>query len=221
MTAEASGQGARRGRRMRLIAGGSALVVLAAAAAGWQFLRSDDQLGAGPTIATFQIDPLDPKQPDFTASAVLIEEPGEQIEILRVRPLATSNVGYLGARSVWPRNRDSAIDGGPGFPTSSMLTHHPAIGAVISSAETGFRHPGEEVARPVRVLAGFRLLSGDEGAVFDVEVVYRADGKVKRQRSGTVFIVCTRPCKQSDTYRNLGEWEERLREQRGVEEIET
>lgn len=172
--------------------------------------------GAG---ATFELEPLSPKKPDFTASTILINEPGKKVEILKLRPTTTPNVEFIDAVTIWPRDKDSITDGGPGFPTDGMSTYHRAFGTVIPAAETAFRHPGEETSRPIWVNAGFRLISGEVGAVFDVDVTYRVDGKERRERSGTVFLVCTTPC-EDGKYGDLDEWEEAMRKL-GTKETES
>lgn len=163
-----------------------------------------------------QLEPLRPGQSEFTLSAGLIEAPGKSVEVLAVRVLATPNITYLGAVTVWPRNRESSSETGIGFPHQGARTVHPAFGVVIPPAETGFVHPGERESRPVRVEGGYRLAGREVGAVNLAEVTYRADGEIRRVRSETAVIACLAPCREQDRHPDVFEWERELRDKLGV-----
>ncbi|MGQ0845278.1 MAG: hypothetical protein ACT4QF_14215 [Sporichthyaceae bacterium] len=175
-------------------------------------------LTASEPLVTVEVDPLPSKNPEFTSSVILISAPGKEVEILRLRPIATPNMTYLGAITVWPRDRDSITDADLGFPGEGQRTYHPAIGTVIPASETGFRFPGEDTSRPVWVNAGFRLASGTEGGVFDVEITYRVDGRERTERSRRMFLVCTNPCAGED-YDDGGDWADVLKEKLGLKEL--
>jgi hypothetical protein len=160
--------------------------------------------------------PLTPDQRDITLNGGLLDAPGQSIEILNVRTVATPNVTYLGAFTVWPRDRDSSSDTDLGFPAEQARVIHPAFGVVIPANETAFRHPDETTASPVSVQVGFRLQSGMYGAINDVEVEYRADSEVKRARSGAGAILCLTPCTEAKAHDNVLAWERSLREQLGT-----
>lgn len=167
------------------------------------------------------MEPFSSDNRDFTVNAALLSEPGKVLEIIRLRTLTTPNVKYLGAFTVWPRNRDSISETGFGFPEDGAQVWHPAFGTPIPAAETGFQHPDEEIIRPVWVQAGFRLTSGAVGAVNDVEVTYRADDEERRVRSGNGAIVCVRPCDDADRYKDVLLWERDVRPSLGIVEADT
>lgn len=172
------------------------------------------------STAAFQLKPLSPSKPDFTIGALDILEPGRKIEITGLRPIGTPNVAYLGAITVWPRDADSSTEAALGFPGEGVRTFHQAVGTVIPAAETGFKRAGEAAPHPVWVGAGFRLLSGTVGGVFDVEVTYRVDGEERSQRAGATFLVCTDPC-EGNSYKNVDEWAGVMRKDLGLREIKT
>ncbi|MGQ0464782.1 MAG: hypothetical protein ACT4QG_05620 [Sporichthyaceae bacterium] len=133
-----------------------------------------------------------------------------------MRTLTTPNVLYLGAFTVWPRDRDSSSDTDLGFPAQEAKVFHPAFGIVVPAAETAFRHPDETSPGPVSVQVGFRLQSGEYGAVNDVEVEYRVDDEVRRARSGAGAILCMAPCSEADARTQVIEWERELRARLGT-----
>jgi hypothetical protein len=180
----------------------------------------DGELVASASVVTIEVETLPAEDPVFTTSVILITEPGKEIEVVRLRPLATPNIAYLGAITVWPRDKDSVTDADLGFPGEGQRTYHPAIGTVIPAAETGFRFPGEERPRPVWVNAGYRLASGAAGGVFDVEVTYRVDGEERTVRSSRKFLVCTDPC-AGENYDDGDDWAEVMREELGLKELPT
>ncbi|MGQ0465585.1 MAG: hypothetical protein ACT4QG_09730 [Sporichthyaceae bacterium] len=176
-------------------------------------------LTAGEVKARFSLDPLPANTKEFTIATVDITEPGKQVEIVGVRAVGTSNLVYLGAITVWPRDPDSVVAAAAGFPGEGIEKYHQAIGTVVPAAETAFRPRGRTAFGRLWVGAGFRLTSGSVGGVFDVEVVYRVDGDERRQRSGRVYLVCKDPC-EGDKYRTLGEWDEVVRKDLGVQQVQ-
>ncbi|MGQ0845274.1 MAG: hypothetical protein ACT4QF_14195 [Sporichthyaceae bacterium] len=197
---------------------GAAATTLALAASGCG--GGDQEFAPSESTAAFQLKPLSPEKPDFTIGAVDILEPGKQIEIVELRPIGTPNVAYLGAITVWPRDKDSSTEAALGFPGKGVDRYHQAIGTVVPAAETAFKDPGQESPHPLWVGAGFRLLSGTVGGVFDVEVSYRVDGVERTRRAGATFLVCTSPC-EGNKYKDVNAWAEVVRKDLGVKEIET
>lgn len=95
---------------------------------------------------------------------------------------------------VWPRDQtDEPYGGGPGYPAPEQGPHHPAFGVVIPAAETAFVPPGFDKTPPLMVTAGFRITSGDVGAVNGVRVTYRADGQTKEQVFRQAIVGCVKP----------------------------
>lgn len=195
----------------------AAVVLLTTAASG---CGSPSELSPSQSTAAFQLKPLSPAKPDFTIGAVDILEPGGNIEIIGLRPIGTPNVAYLGPITVWPRDEDSSTEAALGFPGEGIRKYHQAIGTVIPAVETAFKTSGEASPHPVWVGAGFRLLSGTVGGVFDVEVTYRVDGEERSQRAGATFLVCKAPC-EGDSYKDVNEWASAMRKDLGLREIKT
>jgi hypothetical protein len=176
-----------------------------------------DGFKAGHPGAIGVLEPLPLKNPTFTVNAVTIEAPGKEVEVLRVRALATPNMQMLGTQTTWPRDaRGSSILSAMGYPSPSVKTYHPAIGVVIPAAETAFVHQGESEPRSVFVNVGFRLASGDVGLVHAMEVTYRAGAKTKTERSHTATLACISPCKAEPEDVAPSEWEQAVRKDLGV-----
>lgn len=120
---------------------------------------------------------------------------------------------------MWPNEaRGNTSDGGPGFPPATVKKYHQALGFVIPASATGFLYPGETKARDLVVNAGFKLTSMESGAVNSVEVVYRVDGEVRRERSRAGVVACVDPCADEGKYANLIEWQRGLFARYGIEE---
>jgi hypothetical protein len=169
----------------------------------------------------FKLAPFKPGKPtEFSLVALSVNVAGKTVEILEVRPVATPNVEYIGAIAVWPDEaKGNTSDGGPGFPPATVTKHHPALGVVVPASATGYLYPGESAPRDLVVNAGFRLTSAESGAVNSIEVVYRVDGEVRRERSRTGVVACVDPCTDADTYAgSLVEWQRALFARHGVEE---
>lgn len=199
---------------------GTALIVSVGAVGALYMTSGDSALEPERPRRTFYLK-LIPKQKAFTVSTLFIKgAAGKELEILEVRPLGSPNVAYLGAITVWPRDRGSVSDGGEGFPTRGVDTYHPAIGTVVPASETAFLHADDSGrVRPVVVNAGFRLVSGSVGFVNGVEVVYRIGGDKKRERARTAMIVCMEPCAERGVAGDLSDWMTALREELGIQEL--
>lgn len=170
----------------------------------------------------FKLTPFEQGKPtEFSLVALSVNVSGKTVEILEVRPVATPNVEYIGAVAVWPNEaKGNTSDGGPGFPPAAVKKHHPALGVVIPASATGYLYPGEAKARDLVVNAGFKLTSTETGAVNSVEVVYRVDGEVRRQRSRVGVVACVKPCADQEKYSSASEWQRDLFARKGIEESE-
>lgn len=153
---------------------------------------------------------LERTEQTFTLSSIYINRPGEDIRILEVRALTSPNVQYVGAVAIWPGDfAKNALSVGPGFPAPELKDHHP-LDEVVPASET--RKPSAADPNnhpPIAVAAGFRILSGDLGAVNGVHVVYTANGKKNEETFRQALIVCVspRPCRTPEgqdvsTYQN-------------------
>lgn len=176
----------------------------------------DDDLKVGDTGSIGSIEDLTPKQRDVSLGAITIDEPGREVEVLRVRALTSPNVVFLGAITTWPRDgRTSALGSGLGFPVPTM-TFHSAIGTVVPASETSYVIPGESEPRSIFVGAGFRLNSGRVGAVHAIEVTYRVGNKTRIARSRTADLLCMAPCNNRPEELPLRGWEAQISKQLGV-----
>ncbi len=171
----------------------------------------------------FKLAGFEPTKPtEFSLVALSMNAAGKTVEILEVRPVATPNVEYIGSIAVWPNEaKGNTSDGGPGFPPATVKKHHPALGVVIPPSATGHLYPGEAKPRDLVVNAGFRLTSVESGAVNSIEVVYRVDNEVRRERSRTGVVACVKPCADEEKYKSdLIEWQRGLFARYGIEESE-
>jgi|GEM_PF-1557722 len=206
----------------RALALAAVAVLGVAGVTGWWLHRGDARGLHAITPGTVGgLTELTPQQTTFNMLTIYIYASGKDVEILRLRPVATPNVAYLGAITVWPRNDgDSALLGGPGFPGDIQRHYHPAIGVVIPAAETSYRYPGESTPRPISVTAGFRLTSGSIGAVNHVEVTYRVGGERKSENSRFALVACIK-CNGPAPHQGVGAWEEAVLAQFGMKESDT
>ena len=149
-----------------------------------QFVAADPEAGA--------VVPLE-GQEAFTLSTLDLYRPGAELHVLGVEALTSPNVQYVGAVNVWPRDSaKNALFTGPGFPAPEIKTHHP-LDEIVPASETDIPAlPGIERPPPLSVAVGFRLLSGDLGAVNGVRVTYTADGKKAVETFRVALIVCTK-----------------------------
>ncbi|MGQ0467644.1 MAG: hypothetical protein ACT4QG_20285 [Sporichthyaceae bacterium] len=170
----------------------------------------------------FKLKPFTPGKPtEFSLVALTAKVPGQTVEILDVRPITTPNVEYIGSIAVWPNEaKGNTSDGGPGFPPATVERYHPALGVVIPASATGYLYPGESKPRDLVVNAGFRLTGAESGAVNSIEVVYRVNGEVRRERSRIGVVACVDPCAEQETYSSAIDWQRQLFARNGIEESE-
>lgn len=155
--------------------------------------------------------PLKPSRPTTTAVGSLgitetqrnfhvsvdIHRPGSTIKVLDVQALTSPNVEYLGAVTVWPRDLPGVNIGfGPKYPPPKAKAVH-ELGEEIPAAETLIAVKPFTQPPPVNVVAGFRLLDGDIGAMNGVKVTYEADGKKSTDTWTVAAIACSMTCQES------------------------
>ncbi|MGQ0625824.1 MAG: hypothetical protein ACT4PP_14395 [Sporichthyaceae bacterium] len=134
------------------------------------------RLGAAPELV-FDDLPLSPAAPDFSLAGHFPEQDGE-IVVHSVTPLMSANVAYLGASMARTRPvRRSNLVADAGYPQPALRITRP-LGTAIAGT------------KQVIVMAGFRLLSEQVGAVNGLEVVYSVDGRRKRTLFPYAAIVC-------------------------------
>lgn len=133
-------------------------------------------------------------QRDFHLS-FRIERPGTTIRVLNVQALASPNVQYLGAVTVWPRDLPMQNMGfGPEFPPPKAKATH-GLDEEIPAAETQVVPKPFSQPPPIWVVTGFRLLEGDIGAMNGVTVTYEASGKKSTDTWTVAAIACLQPKK--------------------------
>lgn len=192
---QAQGSAPRSGRRH--FAALAVVGVLALGGCGGEdsskFTATEPEAGAVMTL----------EEPDktFTLSALYISHPGSELRVLEVEALTSPNVEYLGTVNVWPRDlATNALSVGHGFPAPEIKTHH-VMTEVVPAAETDVPALPGVASQPALTLAvGFRLVSGDVGAVNGVRAVYTVDGKKTEAIFRDAVIVCAqkRFCKPSN-----------------------
>ncbi|MBA3743761.1 hypothetical protein [Sporichthya sp.] len=137
----------------------------------------------------------------FTLSSIYIQRPGDEVRVLEVRALTSPNIEFIGAVNVWPSEyRATPLSVGPGYPAPELKVHHPLQEAVPAAETSLAPQPGVTSAPPLAVAAGFRVVSGDLGAVNGVRVVYTANGKKVTETFHEAVIVCVdpRPCDEPE-----------------------
>lgn len=140
--------------------------------------------------------PITESTSEFTIGNLTIREPGRTVTVLSVTPLMSANVEYLGSFTTWPRDyAKQALSVGPGFPPKQMRVRH-ELQESVPAAETAFVRTGntDGVPPPLAVAAGFRLRSGDVGAVNGIKVVLKVDGKTVTRIFREAAIVCLPRC---------------------------
>jgi hypothetical protein len=183
------------------------LAVLATVAATVQ-LSADRTVRLG-TDPDFLHDPVivSTAKPEFSSAALYLDEEKADVTILSVTPLTTANVQYIGARSIWPSGLAHYGNWqvpGRGFPRPQVKDSH-AITETIPAAEAGYVD-GFGHHKWVILEAGFRLTSGDVGAINGIEVVYRAGDRLVHKVYRSAVLVCfqTEKC-EDDNLQRLGE----------------
>lgn len=130
------------------------------------------------------------QDPNFHVSVDLDHTPGATIRVVEVLAHTSSNVDFLGAVAIWPRDiKDVSVGAGNEFPPTSVNGTHP-VNQVVPSAETLFKPKGLNAPAAVDVVAGFRLRAGDIGAMNGIRVVYEVDGKRLTKDSPQAGIAC-------------------------------
>lgn len=171
-----------------------AVISAAAGAVTWARAHSgtDDAFELTRPQATYTGFQVTQKSPDFFIG-VDLTHPGTRIEVVHVDAHTGPNVDFLGAVTVWPRQIKSvSVGAGLGFPPTDVRGTHALIDP-IPSAETLFEPKGFGAPGPVTVVAGFRLRSGEIGAVNGIRVVYKVDGKRMTKDSPQAGIACLKP----------------------------
>lgn len=135
------------------------------------------------------------KEPEkaFTLSSLYISHPGAELRVLAVEALTSPNVEYIGTVNIWPRDlATNALTVGPGFPAPELKKHHP-MDQLVPVEETDIPAlPGISSQPPLALAVGFRLTSGDIGAVNGVRAVFTVNGKKTEQIFRDAVIVCTK-----------------------------
>ncbi|MGQ0845257.1 MAG: hypothetical protein ACT4QF_14110 [Sporichthyaceae bacterium] len=148
------------------------------------------------TLGTFK----EPGQDTFSAAYLGLEDHGKHLEVLAVEARMSPNVEYIGAKAIWPRDveKNGANPGNRfGYPAYEA---HEAFGTVVPPEELDYVPKGWDSPADLFVMAGFRVVSGDVGAVNGIQVTYKFGGKTKRQFFAHAIVVCKapNPCKGPD-----------------------
>lgn len=135
---------------------------------------------------------LTPDNAQFSIASLRIKDPGGDLQILDVVARTSPNVEYLGAYAMWPGKLYPST-GGPYFPVPAQAPHRHELTETIPAGE--FAKARDELGRPAEaaVTVGFRVVSGDVGAVNGVQVTYRVDGSTRRQFFAQAVVACLKP----------------------------
>jgi len=160
-------------------------------------------------VAIFGVPPLDPTNTSFSLGTPNLAYPGKRVQIVSVQPLMSPNIELIAAYAVWPRdsmNRTSS--GGFGFPDPGYPRHHP-LTEVIPAAETSYVRPDNPTPIDIRITIGFRVRSGDIGAVNGVLVTYKVNGDTHQKFFAHAVVACVKPnpCRGPDDDRH---WDEEV-----------
>ncbi len=189
------------------VAGATTITVLLVAVVGitlWLTRDTAVHLGAEPEQRHETVI-VSKQAPEFSSGALYLDEESGDLTIISVTPLTTANVQFLGARSIWP-----SADGpygnwqvpGRGFPRPQVKESHP-VTETIPASEAGY-HDEYGNHHSVRLVVGFRLTSGDIGAVNGIEVVYRVGDRTVITLFRTANLVCFELAKcQDDNLQSL------------------
>lgn len=182
-----------RARQGLLIAGAAIAVLGLGTGLIWARETEDATLRPTPPEITYGM-VLPEATPEFTMSMMYIERPGTDVTVLSVTPLTSPNVEFLGAFTVWPRDFGAyRIDVTSRYPPKQAKARHP-IGELVPAAETAYTTDGGG-SEPLAVAAGFRIRSGDLGAVNGIEVIYEAGDEQVREVFEFAVIACVKPRK--------------------------
>jgi hypothetical protein len=136
-----------------------------------------------------------PGQDTFSMAFMPLQEKGKDIEILKVQARTSPNVEHFDTVAIWPRDVEKYGNPGNLFGFPVRPDYHPAFGTVVSAEELNYTPKGFGSPAHLFVNAGFRLLSGDVGAVNGIKVTYRVGSKTKTQFFPHAVIVCKAPNK--------------------------
>ncbi|MGQ0625825.1 MAG: hypothetical protein ACT4PP_14400 [Sporichthyaceae bacterium] len=191
------GDAATRVARWRLggvIALVAALVVTVVVITG----RSDDKLSASDPTTVYGGLELTVGQ-KFTMASFPIDHPGAELRMIRVEALTSPNVEYVGAYALWPRDlARGSLAIAPGFPAKELRMVR-EFGAAITAEET-LRQGASGGYLSASVAIGFRLVSGDVGAVNGIRVVYTVNGRTRHMDFRHAATICASKaaCKAAD-----------------------
>lgn len=208
------GVGVPEGRKASRPLWAAVLAIVFAAAAGFGFWSHGRGPG-GPEVyypaVDFTLHPLEPAATSFTLGAISITEPGQDVQVLSVRPIYSDNLDYLGAFTVWPRDqRDSSLGVGPGFPAKEQPHRH-SFDELVPAAETEFGITNTDpLPYPLTISIGFRVRTGDRALLDAVDVTYRAGSVVKHMLVKNAVIACVAPrnCAQPGNESDKAYWAE-------------
>jgi len=189
-----------RRHRWTLVALAAALSVPTAGATACAPDGNSEDLPYISPLTRFTLYDAPPGKTDFSIGDVDIDEPGKAVQVVSVKALYSTNVEYLGAYVVWPRDyRLGPLSFGSGYPDSDQRVRHD-LDEVVPASETSYLAPGESSLDPVALTLGFRIRSGNLGGVNGIHVVYRADGKSRERYFSIAAIGCVEPrsCESSD-----------------------
>jgi hypothetical protein len=152
----------------------------------------DDAFAITPPEATYTGFAVTPTSPDFFVG-VDLSHPGSTVEIIDVAAHTSPNVEFLGAVTIWPRQiKGVSVGAGVGFPPADVKGTHP-LNEPIPASETLFQPKGFGQPGVITVAAGFRLSSGEIGAMNGIRVVYKVNGKRTVKDSRQAGIACVKP----------------------------
>jgi hypothetical protein len=164
------------------------LILIATVVGTIRLTDNDNRLGTMPDQFWRSVE-VNRNAGEFSIQAMYIEAPGDDVTILNVTPLTSANVEYLGAVAIWPRDFPTEWQvTGPGFPQKRVKVHHP-IHETIPATETAFREQGD-VQWDVTIEAGFRLVSGEIGAVNGIQITYKVGDRVMREVFKRATLAC-------------------------------
>lgn len=129
---------------------------------------------------------------EFSIGVGWLRYPGEDIQVLNVSALTSSNLDYIGASTVWPREIDRPSGFGAGFLVRGLKIRHP-VGEMVPARETAWIEYTGQAPEAVRVLASFRLRSGDLAGINGLMMTYRVGGRTKTEVLNSAAIVCLSP----------------------------
>ncbi|MGQ0847438.1 MAG: hypothetical protein ACT4QF_25245 [Sporichthyaceae bacterium] len=186
-------------RRRRWQALAVALVLAGGSFAGVSLVQAGDEAEADDgfprTIpeTVYEPEPFPPDEAVFSMGNIDIAAPGAQVQIVKVEPLASPNLEYLGAYVVWPRDYEGGgLSIAAAFPSEILQPKRHAIDEPIPTSETNRVDTVNGSPVPFSVTVGFRVLSGIAG-VNGIRVTYRANGETLQRIFPLAVVACLRP----------------------------